>query len=707
MTMSAFSMNIINSVAVVTFDTPDRKVNVLSLHVIEELNGILDQLAEMGTDLRGVVFISAKESNFIAGADISLIEGLTDSEEAAAMASKGQRVFDRIAALPSTTVAAIHGSCLGGGLELALSCDHRVASDAAETFLGQPETQLGIIPGFGGTQRLPRLVGLLESVRMITTGSTVYAGKALRIGLVDESTKREYLMDAAMAAVAGNLPEKSKRRKNMAERIERLLEKNALGRKFLLGKARKAVLESTHGHYPAPLKAIDAIEYGLNKGMAKGLAEENRLFGQLAVTDISKNLIRVFHLRESFAKGDPAPAADIRDIGVIGAGAMGRGIAALAAERGMNVRLIDMSEKALGAAIKFLNHDVQEKRRKHRYTGVVADWIPTRLTVDTHMRGLGRADVVIEAVAERMDVKKSVFSSVADSVADTAAILTNTSSLSVTEMAADVPHPERVAGFHFFNPVDRMPLVEVIRGEQTSIPTADRLAALARRLGKIPIIVKDSPGFLVNRLLLPYLNEACFILQDGAAIAQVDKALLEFGMPMGAFILLDQVGIDIVVHAGKSMFEGFGDRMTPSPILNAMAEAGRLGKKTGKGFYNWDGNGKHHPDPEVEKLLTPHLKNKEAFTPEQVVHRLIYPMINEATLCLEEGVVDTIEAVDAAVILGAGFPPFTGGLMRYADSVGIREIAETLHEAENHMSGRFEPSAMLKEMARKGEVFYP
>jgi 3-hydroxyacyl-CoA dehydrogenase/enoyl-CoA hydratase/3-hydroxybutyryl-CoA epimerase len=707
MTMSAFSMNIINSVAVVTFDTPDRKVNVLSLHVIEELNGILDQLAEMGTDLRGVVFISAKERNFIAGADISLIEGLTDSEEAAAMARKGQRIFDRIAALPSTTVAAIHGSCLGGGLELALSCDHRVASDAAETFLGLPETQLGIIPGFGGTQRLPRLVGLLESVRMITTGSTAYAGKALRIGLVDELTKREYLMDAAMAAVAGNLPKKSKRRENMAERIERLLEKNALGRKFLLGKARKAVLASTHGHYPSPLKAIDAIEYGLNKGMAKGLAEENRLFGQMAVTDISKNLIRVFHLRESFAKGDPAPAADISDIGVIGAGAMGGGIAALAAERGMYVRLIDMSENALGAAIKSLNNDVQEKRRKHRYTGVVADWIPTRLTVDTRMRGLGRADVVIEAVAERMDVKKSVFSSVADSVADTAAILTNTSSLSVTEMAANVPYPERVAGFHFFNPVDRMPLVEVIRGEQTSIQTADRLAALARKLGKIPIIVKDRPGFLVNRLLLPYLNEACFLLQDGATITQVDKALLEFGMPMGAFILLDQVGIDIVVHAGKSMFDGFGDRMTPSPILNAMAEAGRLGKKTGKGFYSWDSDGKHHPDPEVEKPLAPHLKGKEAFTPEQVVHRLIYPMINEATLCLEEGVVETIEAVDAAVILGAGFPPFTGGLMRYADSVGIKEIAETLYEAENHMSGRFEPSAMLKEMAGKGGVFYP
>ncbi|MCK5352616.1 enoyl-CoA hydratase/isomerase family protein, partial [bacterium] len=502
MNMSAFSMNIINSVAVVTFDTPDLKVNILSLQVIEELNEIIDQLAEIGTDLKGAVIISAKERNFIAGADLSLIEGITDPDEGAAMARKGQEAFDRIAALPFTTVAAIHGSCLGGGLELALACKHRVASDAPETFLGLPETQLGIIPGFGGTQRLPRLVGLLESVRMITTGSPVYSGKAVRIGLVDEVTKREYLMDAAMAAVAGNLPKTRKRKSSTAAKVEKLLESNILGRKFLLGKARKAVLANTHGHYPAPMKAIDAIEYGLNHGMAKGLANEDRLFGQMAVTDISKNLIRVFHLRESFAKGDPSLAADISNIAVIGGGAMGGGIAALAAERGMHVRLIDMSEKALGAAIKFLNDDVKKKRRKHHYTGVVADWIPTRLTVDTQMRGIGASDVVIEAVAERMDVKKSVFSSVVENVSPRTAILTNTSSLSVTEMAADVPLPERVAGFHFFNPVDRMPLVEVIRGGQTSMETAERMAAFARKLGKVPIIVKDSPGFLVNRLLL-------------------------------------------------------------------------------------------------------------------------------------------------------------------------------------------------------------
>ena len=306
-----------------------------------------------------------------------------------------------------------------------------------------------------------------------------------------------------------------------------------------------------------------------------------------------------------------------------------------------------------------------------------------------------------------MDVKKSVFSSVAENVSATAAILTNTSSLSVTEMAADVPLPERVAGFHFFNPVDRMPLVEVIRGGQTSAETADRMAAFARKLGKVPIIVKDSPGFLVNRLLLPYLNEACLLLQVGASIGQVDRALLDFGMPMGVFILLDQVGIDIVVHAGKSMLEGFGDRMTPSPILETMIKTERLGKKTGKGFYTWDSAGKRQPDPAVDKLLAPHLNGVKTFTADQIVHRLIYSMINEATLCLEEEVVETPEAVDAAMILGVGFPPFTGGLLRYADSVGVKDLVDTLLTLSNEVDSRFAPSETLKKMASKGEVFYP
>ena len=705
--MSAFTLDINDSVAVITFDSPDRKVNILDLAAIDEFGQILSRLAEGDEDLSGVIIVSAKKNNFIAGADLSIIEGITDPEVGAKMAGLGQDAYDRLAALPMTTVAAIHGSCLGGGLELALACDHRVASDAAETMLGLPETQLGIIPGFGGTQRLPRLVGLLESVRMITTGSTVYPRKALKIGLVDEVTKREYLMDAALAAVAGNLPAPRRQKLSFAARVEKILERNGSGRKFLLGKARKAVLAKTHGHYPAPMTAIDAIEHGLNSGLESGLENERRLFGQMAATETSRNLIRVFYLRESFAKGDKTLAADIQKVGVIGAGAMGGGIAALSAEKGIGVRLVDMSEQALGAAIKFLYDDVTKKRRKGRYPGVVADWIPTRLTVDTATRGIAKADVVIEAVAERMDVKRSVFASVASQVSKTAIIASNTSSLSITEMAKGIGRPERVAGLHFFNPVDSMPLVEVIRGEKTSEETVQKLSAFARRLGKIPVVVSDRPGFLVNRLLLPYLNGAASLLEEGADVQTVDKALIAFGMPMGAFILLDQVGADIATHASKSMFDHFGDRMQPSPILAALVEAGRLGKKSGKGFYTWTGGKRRGIDAGTRKVIAPYVRVKRKIGPEEVVDRLITPMINEATYCLEEKVVDSPQAVDTAMIFGAGFPAFTGGLLRYADKIGIEVIVSTLTAlAEEHGQG-YAPSETLSEMAKKEEVFYP
>ena len=705
--MSAFYFNILRSVAVVVFDTPGKKVNIFNRDSFGDFEEILDQLEEIGSDLKGAIITSAKEKNFIAGADISLIAGITDPEQGAGMARKGQELFDRVAALPFKTVSAIHGSCLGGGLELALACDHRVASDDAGTFMGLPETRLGIIPGFGGTQRLPRLVGLLEAVKMITTGSPAYAQKAYRIGLVDEVTKREHLMDAAMSFFTGNIPPTKKdRRENHGARVEAILEKTLLGRKILLSKARKAVLANTRGHYPAPLAAIDAIEYGLNRGLVKGLINESRLFGEMAANSVSKNLIRVFQLRESFAKGDPASARNINNLAVIGGGALGGGIAALVAEHGMHVRLVDKSEKALGAAIKLLSDNVVKKHRKHHYTSVAADWIPTRLTVDTKMRGIGAADVVIEAVAERMDVKKSVFTSAAEKVSDSSTILTSTSSLAVSELAVDVPNPERVAGLHFFDPVDKMPLVEVVKGEKTSEETAARMAAFARKLGKIPIIVKDSPGFLVNRLLFPCFNEACLLLQDGADIRQVDKVLQEFGMTMGAFILLDQIGIDIVDQAGRNMHDSFGDRMTPSPILSTMSGSGRMGKKTGKGFYIYDRSAKHQPDPEINKLLAPHMNGKTTFTSDQIVPRLIYSMINEATLCLEEGVVDSAEAVDNGMILGAGFPPFTGGLLRYADSTGIKEMTSALTTLSEEVHNRFTPSAMLVKMAEGGERFY-
>jgi 3-hydroxyacyl-CoA dehydrogenase len=319
---------------------------------------------------------------------------------------------------------------------------------------------------------------------------------------------------------------------------------------------------------------------------------------------------------------------------------------------------------------------------------------------------MANSDVVIEAVAERLEVKRSVFESAAKQLGEKAILATNTSSLSVSRIAEGIPHPERVAGLHFFNPVDRMPLVEVIRGEQTSEETVEKLAAFTRRMGKIPVVVNDRPGFLVNRLLLPYLNGAAILLEEGADVQTIDKALIAFGMPMGAFILLDQVGADIAAHAAKSMFEGFGDRMRPSPIIEAMVDAGRLGKKTGKGFYTWKGGKRQAADPGAGKVIAPHVREKRKVTEEEIIDRLIIPMVNEATWCLEENVVDSPQAVDAATIFGAGFPAFTGGLLRYADSIGARQVVETLTELTERLGPGYAPSETLVRMAEKEEVFY-
>jgi 3-hydroxyacyl-CoA dehydrogenase/enoyl-CoA hydratase/3-hydroxybutyryl-CoA epimerase len=588
---------------------------------------------------------------------------------------------------------------------MALACTYRVASDTPDTFLGLPETGIGIIPGFGGTQRLPGVVGLTRAIRMITTGTRVYPRQALEYGLVDDVAAREHLLAAARAALGGKLAKGSKQRRSLKAAVEGLLEKTRFGRDLIFKRARQEVERRTHGHYPAPPAALDAMEEGLVHGSEAGYLLEAELLGETAASDISRNLIRVFRLKESFSKGDNTPAADITNIAVVGAGAMGEGIAALAAERGFKVRLIDMSEDALGHAVKFLHEDVKNKRRKGRYTGVQEQWIPTRLTVDTVIRGVSGAQAVIEAVAERMDVKRSVFTELASALPDTSLMLTNTSSLSVTEMADGMEAPDRFAGMHFFNPVGRMPLVEVIKGSTTSEAAALKTAAFARRLGKIPVMVADSPGFLVNRLLLPYLNEAAVMLTEGAEIGVVDEILLAFGMPMGVYLLLDQVGIDIASHASVSMFERFGERMTPSPVIKAMLDDGRLGKKSGSGFYRWKGE-KHEPNPEISGFLAGFSKEERELEDEEIIHRLIYPMINEASLCLEESVVESPEDVDAAMIFGAGFPPFTGGLLRYADEVGLKEVAKELRKLAKDVNKRFAPSKKLAQMAREGESFY-
>jgi len=699
----AFRIEIGEGVAVITFDLPGSRVNILTRAVMEELERVVTRLEE-GPEPDGAILCSGKADNFIAGADIGEIEALRDPAEGTALSERGQALLERIEKLPFPVVAAIHGACLGGGLELALACRGRVASSSPRTFLGLPETRLGIVPGFGGTQRLPRLVGIPEALRMITSGARVFPKKALRIGLVDEVVEPEHLMEAARRAIRDR--RSGRRRPRRFDAVSAFLGSNRFGRKLLFDRARRSIREKAGDHYPALPAAVEAVEAGYSHGLEDGYAEEAHLLGETAVSEVSKNLIRVFRLREHYARVEQEPAADVVRMGVLGAGVMGGGIAALAAEKGFRVRLVDMSAEALGQSLRRLDRSLAKKARKGVYSRTEADWIRARLGWDTRLRGLGTAQVLLEAVAERMDVKKAVLAELSGCVAGDAVIVSNTSSLSVTEMAGAVPNPGRVAGMHFFNPVDRMELVEVVRAEETADETVARVSALAARLGKIPVVVADRPGFLVNRLLFAFLNEAVRLLEQGLTVETVDAALRDFGMPMGAFELLDVVGLDIAAHAAGNLHRGLGERMKPAHFIGVFRDGGRLGRKNGRGFYRWDGKGGRRPDPEALRLLRRHAPAASGLDAPEIVERTILPMLNEAALCLEEGVVDHPGAVDVAMIFGAGFPPFRGGLCRYGDTLGADRVVEGLRRLERDLGGRFRPAELLVEMARSGRGFF-
>jgi len=696
-----FNLDITDGVAVVTFDLPESKVNILNRQVMEAFDRLLDTLLAKKGEINGAIIISGKADTFIAGADLALIESITDKEEATRFATEGQRIFNKLAGLPFPKVAAIHGACLGGGLELALACDYRVVSDSSKTFLGAPETQLGIIPGFGGTQRLPRLVGLIEALTMITTGGRVFPKKAARIGLADAKVAREHLLAAAHRLVNLNMPRHSW--KSMAGK---LLETNPISRRLIFSKTRETLGKKTGNHYPAVFAAVEAVEAGFNMGMEKGLATEARLLGEMAVTDVSRRLLKVFRLREQFSRPPDEPAKEVAMVGVLGAGVMGGGIVSLAVEKGMKARLVNRSTRGLGRVLQSLHKEVAKKRRKGIYSNTEARWMPTRMTYDTEVRGLAKADVVIEAVAEEMEVKKKIFSDVAAVVGPDTLLLSNTSSLSISEMAQGVKEPGRFAGLHFFNPVDKMPLVEIIRGTETSQETVVRLQHFAHRLGKIQIEVRDRPGFLVNRLLLPYLNESARLLEEGVALAAIDKALLDFGMPMGAFILLDVVGLDIASHVADILHQGVGDRLAPSPLLGVMCKAERFGKKSGRGFYRYDAGGRRHEDKELAALLAPHIRGQVSLSDTEIVKRVLLAMINEAAYCLAEEVVAGPPAVDAAMIFGAGFPPYTGGPLRYADTLGVATVVDILNKLTVRAGERFRPAVLLMEMQAAGKGFY-
>jgi len=689
-------------IATLVFDTPKSSVNVLCFEALYELEQLL---VDIRTDKRvKALFIeSAKKGIFIAGADIKEIKAFKDSSETVKKLQHGQEIFNNLETLSFPTVAVIDGACLGGGLELAMSCTYRIATNEAHTRIGLPEVSLGIIPGLGGTQRLPLLVGFTKAIELITASKRLKGDKALKLGLVDASVpagylgfkKEEYIKEILSNTLEAKV---AKRRKGL-----KWYETLAPVKAFIAKMARKEVLKKTGGHYPAPLSAIDVLEETETMSLEDGLKVELEYFEPLSTSDISKNLIELFFTSEALKKEtfSTGKAKNIESAAVVGVGTMGSGIAWALSHKDIPVRLGARKMSSIAKATAKMMKNFESIKRRGRLTDREIGLKMDRVTHSTTMQGFEQADIILEAVSEDPVVKNKVYASLEEKVKKGTIIATNTSSLSITDLVKETKHPKRFVGMHFFNPVSRMPLVEIIAGEETSDKTVATVVALAKRLGKTPIKVSECAGFLVNRTLLPYLNEAAKMFEEGENVEQIDKLLTEFGMPMGPFTLADEVGIDIGEKVSTILYEAYGERMKPSSLLTQMTKKEWLGKKTGTGFYSHKGKAKAHNE-HISELHT----SNPTLEDNIIVDRAILIMVNEAARCLEEGVVDNARYLDMAMVMGTGFPAFRGGILRYADNEGLESVVTRLQALTEQFGERFTPAKSLVEMAKNNKQFY-
>ncbi len=694
---SAFSIERDGDLAILWFDLPGEKVNKMSSATLLELSSVLDAVA--ASDAKKLIIASRKRGIFIAGADIQEFTTVTGVEGAKQYVTLGQQVFTKLAKLKQTTVAAIDGVCLGGGCELALSCDWRVMSDSPKAQIGLPEVKLGIFPAWGGTSKLPRLIGLPAALDIILNGRALDGKRAKRAGLVDEVVESGIVLQ-----VAKKFADRGKRRGGTRTRF--YLEGNPIARNVVFSKARKAVLEQTKGHYPAPLKAIEVMEYAMSAGVERGMQREAEEAASLVSNDVAKNLVQLFFLMEE-SKKDPyaAKPRDVSYVGVLGAGIMGGGIAQVVADKtDAEVRMRDINWKAIGGGMKAAAKVWRRKVDRRSMTrGEMARKL-ARITGATDWSGFQRADVVIEAVVESIPIKRQVLAEFEALARPDAIFATNTSTIPITQIAAEAKRPENVVGMHFFNPVDRMPLVEIIRGQKTSDIAMVTTAALARRLGKTVVYCNDGPGFVVNRILGPYMNESGFLLEEGNSIESLDKAMVDFGMPMGPMALLDEVGIDVATKVAGILIEAFGARMQKSTVVEKLYADGRHGKKNGKGLYVYEDGKRKGPDSSVYKVLG--IRSPKEADAKAVVERMVLAMINEASLILDEKIVASAGELDLAMIMGTGFPPFRGGLLRYADALGVPYIVSRLDELSSSIGPRFRPNEPLKRLAAHDGKFY-
>ena len=666
---------------------------------LQSLDAALAALAA-DTAVRGVIVTGPGPGMFCAGADINLIADITAVANGEAAARTGQAIFARCRQLRVPVVAAIEGPCLGGGLELALFCDLRVASDHAGTQIGLPETKLGIVPGFGGTQNLSRLLGLPKALDLILNGKLLRGKQAKKLGVVDRLVPAAKLLEAARQELDKLMQQHRKAPRRRLRGLAFWLSRTPL-RALAIRAAEKALQQGQARFYPAPKAALQCCIGAFTKSAEAGFAAEARALGEMIVTPQSKGLTHLFFLTERSKRlGKHEGARDSKQALVVGGGVMGAGIASLFAEKRLRVRLCDLDLQALARAKARLQKDLDKKLRRRHLEAHEAQAVQDRLAIGTDWGQLGQTDLWLEAVVEDLGVKRMLMAeAVSRGLPPSAVLATNTSSLSVTKMAEAVPQPERVVGIHFFNPPEKMPLVEVIRGKLTNDAAVATACRLAIKLGKFPVVVSDAPGFLVNRCLAPYVNEAARLLLEGTAPEAIDAAMLDFGMPMGPCRLLDEIGFDVATKVSAVMHEAFPQRMVPCELFAAMSAAKALGQKTGGGLYGKDGKG----DGPGRKVLA-ELRSKRG-TPgreagrSEILHRLIYPLVDEAYRCLDDGIVQGEQDLDLGLVMGIGFPPFTGGITQYAKREGLTQIVAGLDELARAHGVRFAVSDGLRKRA--------
>ncbi len=712
MTADALSVEVQDGVAIVTIDLAGESVNKFSASVIAEFDTLMTQM-EGNSTVRAAVLISGKPDAFIAGADIDAFLAFKTAADAEAASAQGHRLMARLERSRVPIVAAIHGACLGAGLEAALACAYRIASDHPKTVLGFPETQLGLIPGAGGTQRLPKAVGLRVALDMILTARNVRAKKALQSGLIDElvhpSILRDIAIQRAHALAAGTLKANVRKEPGLGRA---LLEENPVGRAIVLRLARATTLKKSGGKYPALLAAIEAVRAGYDAPPERGFATEARLFGEMAATAVSRELIFLFYATTSLKKDSgvaseaPAPLP-VNQIGVLGTGFMGAGIAAVTVMQGLPVRFKDVTHEQVGHGLAAVRAVLQDRLTKKQITRQQFEDQLSLVSGTIEYTGFGNVPLVIEAVFEDLAVKHRVLAEVEAVLPSTAILASNTSTIPIAQIAEGSPCPDRVIGMHFFSPVQKMPLLEVIVTPRTAPDVIVTAVAFGRRLGKTVIVVNDAPGFFVNRILAPYINEAGRMLDEGVAIEAIDRALLDFGFPVGPITLLDEVGLDIAGKSGAIMAKAFGDRLQPAQSLGRVLASGRLGRKSKHGFYLYDTSGaKGGVDKSVYALL-PTGSRRTPLSRDEIQRRCSLAMVNEAARCLEERIVRAPRDGDIGAVYGIGFPPFRGGPFRYVDAVGAAEIVRALEALDDKHGGRFRPCGLLVSMARDGRRFYP